>query len=70
MADFDTEDGQDPTDIHNKTQNLKLIFDKSDVRFFFIQFEMHKCTWNMQGAKASGERGQNCTKSSCPHPPL
>ena len=41
MADFDTEDGQDPTDIHNKTQNLKLIFDKSDVRFFFIQFEMH-----------------------------
>ena len=40
MADFDTEDGQDPTDIHNKTQNLKLIFDKSDVRFFFIQFEM------------------------------
>ena len=41
MADFDTEDGQDPTDIHNKTQNLKLIFDKNDVRFFFIQFEMH-----------------------------
>ena len=41
MAEFDTEDGQDPTDIHNKTQNLNLKFDKSDVRFFFIQFEMH-----------------------------
>ncbi len=41
VMEFDKEDGTDPTDVHNKTQNLKLTFDKSDVRFFFIQFEMH-----------------------------
>ena len=40
MVDFDTENGEDPKDIYQTTNNIKVDFNRKNPRFFFIQLEM------------------------------
>ena len=41
MVNYDVDDGVDDKDASHKTSNLKLEFDKTDVKFWFCQLEMH-----------------------------
>ena len=44
MVNFDENDAADDDKAQQKTSNLQVEFDKSDVRFWFSQLEMHMST--------------------------
>ena len=44
MVNFDENDAADDDKAQQKTSNLQVEFDKTDVRFWFSQLEMHMST--------------------------
>ena len=44
MVNYDAEDKVDEKDAQSKTSNLKVEFDRADVKFWFQQLEMHLST--------------------------
>ena len=40
MADFETDNGTDASDVTAALREIKVHFDEADIEFFFTQFEM------------------------------